>query len=720
MHICDVYVQHPVFAINQTYTYRCDANLKKGQRVLIPFGHQELIGLVHDVREVDDVKELKPITKVIDETQLLNDELYEIADWLETHTIAPYMAGIQAMLPTILKPRKAKQLQGKQIRYVKAQLNHNVEAMTKKERQAYEYLLAQGPVTYTEFRTHFTSVAKRMVDQNLCLTFEEEAKAILADTKQSQPLILNEEQQAAVNTITSSNTYQPFLLHGVTGSGKTEVYLQSASEIIKQGKQVLLLVPEISLTPQMVERVKSRFPNQVAIYHSRLNAQERYEQYQLVLEGKVNIAVGTRSAIFLPFTNLGLIILDEEHDKSYKQESVPRYHAKDIALLRGTYHQCSVVFASATPSLEAYARAIKQVYTLIELKHRVNDCLPEVAIVDMREENRQHHFKKISRALHQEIVGCLSRNEQVILLMNRRGYVPILRCKKCKDVIQCPHCDISLSYHKEAGKLKCHYCDHEQSYPSVCPSCQYPQLEWLGYGIQLLEEEVKQSFPTARVLRMDRDTTSKKGGHESLIQAFANHEADILIGTQMIAKGLDFEHVTCVGILNADVGLYRSDFRALEDTFQLVTQACGRSGRADKPGKVFIQSYDVEHYAITYASQHDYLSFFRKEMKYRHLGDYPPYCYLASIVISHKQEEDLQRMALEIRQFLKNEFHDPYKIYGPSELVKVKDMYRRRILIKSKDEMLLEEMLRRIVVEFQQNRKLRLQMDVDMNPSTLE
>ncbi len=720
MYHCDIYVQHPVFAINQTYTYRSIDALVKGQRVLIPFGAQEVVGLVHAVRNAEAAEEnIKDVIRIIDERPLLNEELYELASWLETNTIAPYMACIQAMLPTLLKPKKQKQESGKKLKYVRINAK-DTAPLTPKQLQAYLYVSEQPGLLYADFRKLF-GVAKKLVDLGYAEVYEKEAAASWDSISQDQPKPLKAEQKQAVDAILQAKSFQPFLLHGVTGSGKTEVYLQCASEVIRQGKQVILLVPEIALTSQMVERVKQRFRNKVAIYHSRLNNQERYEQYQLVLTKQVSIAVGTRSAIFLPFTDLGLIIVDEEHDKSYKQESSPRYHVKDIAMERGRYHQCPVVLASATPSLEAYARAMKQVYTLLELKQRVNETVPECIIVDMREEQRNHHFKKISRVLYQEMQRALARKEQVILLMNRRGYAPVLRCRHCKEVIQCPHCDVALSYHKDSERLKCHLCDYEQPYHSVCNHCQHTDFEWLGYGIQRLEEELHEDFPSARVLRMDRDTTSKKHAHDTIIKAFAKQEADILIGTQMIAKGLDFDQVTCVGVMNADVGLYRSDFRATEDTFQLITQACGRSGRAEKAGKVFIQSFDVEHYALQMAKRNDYRSFFQTEMKYRHMGNYPPYCYLASILITHEADEIATTGAFEVKAQLKLWLADQdCKVYGPSDLIKTKDLYRKRILLKSKDAAILKKTLYECMVHYKQKQRVRWQLEIDLHPSTLE
>lgn len=718
MKIVEVYVEHPVFEINQMYSYFCEFECSIGQRVLVPFGgSKQVVGLIANiVDEYNGEHELKNVISVIDKEVLLNDELLSLAKYMEHTTIAPYMACIQAMLPTILKP-KTTTSSAVLVKYVV--LGENFEKVTAKQMECLDFVKQKGKVLYSEVRSLYPNVVLPLVKKGSLIVFEEERKfEDSSSVEEYKAPILSEEQRTCIEKVENSVGNQTFLLHGVTGSGKTEVYLQLAKHTLERGKEVIVLVPEISLTPQMVQRVKGRFGNEVAIYHSHLSAQEKYEQYQRVRNGEVKIVVGTRSSVFLPFKNLGLIIMDEEHDKSYKQENTPRYHTRDIASWRAVYHNCPLLLASATPSFESYARALKGVYTLLELSKRVTTQMPIVELVDMKNELRKNNANLLSQPLRVAMIEALENKEQVILLFNRRGYAPVMECKKCHHVITCPHCDIALSYHKEGRVMKCHYCDYVAPFIKTCPSCSHSEFTFGGHGIQQLEEELLETLKEYRVLRMDRDTTSRKNQHEELIQKFANHEADILIGTQMIAKGLDFESVSVVGILNADMGFNRPDFRSTEDTYQFLSQACGRGGRGSKQGKVFIQTYDPEHYAYNYIKQHDFPHFFVHEMKYRHRGNYPPYCYLASILIQDKNQEKAGHIGKEIEMFIQT-MNLEGKVYPVSELVKVADNYRYRILIKMKDQAALTQVLDAVINEFKAKRKTQVGILVDMNPVTV-
>lgn len=720
MRIVEVYVEHPVFEINQTYSYLCEFDCLVGQRVLVPFGStKQVVGLVaavFDESAYSGDHELKRVISVIDTEVLLNDELLELAKYMEHTTIAPYMACIQAMLPTLLKPKTITS-SAVLVKYVR--MGEHFERVTPKQMDCLDFVKQRGKVLYSEVRSLYPNVVLPLVKKGSLIVFEEERRfeddSSVSEYKEHQ---LSEEQRNCIEMIEKSVGNQTFLLHGVTGSGKTEVYLQLAKKVLESGKEVILLVPEISLTPQMVQRVKGRFGKDVAIYHSHLNAQEKYEQYMRVRNGEVKIVVGTRSSVFLPFQNLGLIIMDEEHDKSYKQENSPRYHTRDVASWRASYHHCPLLLASATPSFESYARALKGVYTLLELSKRVTTQMPEVELVDMKMELRKNNVSLLSQPLKLAMMKALENQEQVILLMNRRGYAPVMECKKCHHVITCPHCDIALSYHKEGRVMKCHYCDYVAPFIKTCPSCSHNEFSFGGHGIQQLEEELLETFKDYRILRMDRDTTSRKNQHEELIQKFARHEADILIGTQMIAKGLDFESVTVVGILNADMGFNRPDFRSIEDTYQFLSQACGRGGRGTKQGKVFIQTYDPEHYAYKYIKQHDFPHFFAHEMKYRHRGNYPPYCYLASILIQDKNQEKAKHIGNEIEAYIKT-MELEGKVYPVSELVKVADNYRYRILVKMKDSVALTKVCDDVINEFKAKRKTQVGILVDMNPVTV-
>lgn len=439
------------------------------------------------------------------------------------------------------------------------------------------------------------------------------------------------EQQHAFDTVKTTldgDEARTFLLHGVTGSGKTEIYLQTIEAVLNKGKQAMMLVPEIALTPQMVLRFKRRFGDDVAVLHSGLSTGEKYDEWQKIRDGRARVSVGARSSIFAPFKELGLIIIDEEHESTYKQEDYPRYHAREIAQWRSQYHNCPIILGSATPCLESFARAEKGVYTLLSLPHRVNQqALPNIDIIDMREELSRGNRSMFSNDLRDAMNARLKKKEQIVLFLNRRGYASFMLCRDCGHVPQCPNCDISLTYHKTTDQLKCHYCGYEETPSNQCPNCESEHIRQMGTGTQRVEELLQQEFPDARIIRMDVDTTSRKGAHEKLLSDFEQGKGDILLGTQMIAKGLDYPNITLVGVLNADTMLNLPDFRASERTYQILTQVAGRAGRHEKEGQVIIQTYNPEHYAIQDVKQNNYLTFYQREMTYRKLGKYPPYYF---------------------------------------------------------------------------------------------
>ncbi|SLJ92369.1 MULTISPECIES: primosomal protein N' [unclassified Paenibacillus] len=522
----------------------------------------------------------------------------------------------------------------------------------------------------------------------------------------TEPLNLTEEQQHVYNNINGrlqERRHGVFLLHGVTGSGKTEVYLQTIQRCIEQDRQAIVLVPEIALTPQMVERFKGRFGDQVAVMHSRLSGGERYDEWRKIREGQVKVAIGARSAVFAPFSRLGLIIMDEEHETSYKQEETPKYHARDVAVKRAQQHQAVVVLGSATPSLESYYAARSQsnddfAPLLLEMPTRaLGNKLPEVRIVDMREELKDGNRSMFSRALHKGLEERMERGEQTVLLLNRRGYSTFVMCRSCGYVAGCPECDISLTYHQRSNNLRCHYCGYAEAAPEVCPDCGSEHIRYFGTGTQRVEEELAKLFPGIRVIRMDVDTTSEKGSHEKLLKQFREKKADVLLGTQMVAKGLDFPDVTLVGVITADSALNLPDFRAAEKTFQLLTQVAGRAGRHQLPGEVFVQSYTPEHYSIGHASQHDYVSFVREELLHRRNLQYPPYCRLILVTFSHEQLPVLIRLAENYTRILKEKANaagwlgsldrfsnDAFDVLGPvaSPIPRIKNRYRFQCMIK--------------------------------------
>ncbi|MBB6452975.1 primosomal protein N' (replication factor Y) [Salirhabdus euzebyi] len=540
------------------------------------------------------------------------------------------------------------------------------------------------------------------------------------------PLELTSEQSAAIKPIKKSideNNHDVFLLHGVTGSGKTEVYLQSIQKVLEQGKEAIVLVPEIALTPQMVQRFKSRFGSKVAVMHSGLSAGEKFDEWRKIQRKEVQVVVGARSAIFAPFRNLGIIIIDEEHETSYKQDDHPRYHARDVAIYRGKHHQCPVVLGSATPTLETFARAKKDVYKLLTLSKRMNEqAMPAVHIVDMRGELHAGNRSMFSMELQEKIRERIQKKQQIVLFLNRRGYSTFVICRDCGNTVQCPHCDISLTYHRNQERLKCHYCSYEIPMPKKCPECESESIRYFGTGTQKVEEALQQTFPEARVIRMDVDTTRRKGAHEKLLTQFGEHKADILLGTQMIAKGLDFANVTLVGVLAADSLLHLPDFRSSEKTFQLLTQVSGRAGRHQLPGEVIIQSYTPEHYSVELASQYDYEGFFQHEMNIRKTFQYPPYYFLTLVTVSHSNHVYVVQVAQKIAKILSEKIAPDTKILGPtpSPLTRIKNRYRYQCMIKYRNEPDLYKKMKSIIQLFEDEIQQKdLQISVDFEPNQM-
>ncbi|SIT67623.1 primosomal protein N' [Edaphobacillus lindanitolerans] len=548
----------------------------------------------------------------------------------------------------------------------------------------------------------------------------------LLDEAGGDPVMLTDEQADAVSRISRAadeGREETFLLHGITGSGKTEVYMQVIRRVLEQGKEAIVLVPEISLTPQITSRFKKRFGPLVAVMHSGLSAGEKYDEWRKVQRGEVKVVVGARSAVFAPFRNLGAVILDEEHESSYKQEDSPRYHARDVAIRRAEMHGCPVILGSATPSLESFARAHKGVYTLLTLSERAKQQpLPEVRIVDMREELKNGNRSMFSVDLAEAIRDRLGKGEQTVLFLNRRGYSSFVLCRDCGTAVQCPNCDISLTYHRASERLQCHYCGHEEPVPLICPECGSEHIRFFGTGTQKVQEELHRLFPEARVLRMDVDTTRQKGAHEKLLRQFGDGEADILLGTQMIAKGLDFPNITLVGVLSADTMLRLSDFRAAEKTFQLLTQVSGRAGRHEKEGQVYIQTYAPEHYAVELSKEQAFEPFYAIEMANRKRFSYPPFYYITLIRFSHEDLMTVADTAEKAVAWLAGKLGGDTVIIGPtaSEVARVNNRYRYQCLIKYKKEPKLAGVLTDLVKIYRSSwMKEGLLMSIDMNPSSI-
>ncbi|MFB9330565.1 primosomal protein N' [Paenibacillus aurantiacus] len=565
--------------------------------------------------------------------------------------------------------------------------------------------------------------------------------------RRTEPLPLMEGQQQVYDQIADAldaGESQVFLLHGVTGSGKTEVYLQAIEHCLNLGRQAIVLVPEISLTPQMVERFKGRFGHEVAVLHSRLSGGERYDEWRKIREKRAKVAVGARSAIFAPFERLGLIIIDEEHESSYKQEESPKYHARDVAVRRAKQHGAAVVLGSATPSLESYTAAAMTPASgnpgrgaaLLPMPERVGGKpMPPVTIVDMREELRGGNRAMFSRPLYEGLKKRLERGEQSVLLLNRRGYSTFVMCRACGYTAQCPHCDIALTYHQKSRVLRCHYCGHAEGSPSACPSCESEHIRFFGTGTQRVEEELAKLFPGIRVIRMDVDTTTEKGSHEKWLTMFGERKADVLLGTQMVAKGLDFPYVTLVGVIAADTSLHLPDFRAAEKTFQLLTQVAGRAGRHQLPGEVIIQTYNPEHYAITTAQHHDYDAFVKEELGHRRQMAYPPYCRLILITLSHEQLPQVINAGDKLAALLRHSADEAgmhgaglhggnrfIEVLGPvaSSIPRIKDRYRFQCMVKYRGNVDAVGIVREAVAAVARPQdKAGVQISVDVDPQVI-
>lgn len=597
----------------------------------------------------------------------------------------------------------------KQAQLIAFILQHVGETWLKKELQE---MLPVSDATLAHAVTHEWLVKKHV---------EALRDPFKATVQKSNPLDLNDEQQQAFDRISASadlHRFAPFLLEGITGSGKTEVYLQVAQHVLKQGKTVLFLVPEIALTPQMVRRVKSRFGEQTAVLHSGLSDGERYDEWRRIERGDVQIVVGARSAVFAPLDNLGLIIVDEEHETTYKQSDNPRYNARDVALWRGEYYQIPVILGSATPSLETRARAQRGVYERLTLTQRAGGAkLPQVDIIDMKDTLADGPETNFSAELKDKIADRLNKKEQIVLMLNRRGFSSFVMCRDCGFVPRDPNCNLAMTLHMDSHTLKCHYCGHEEPIPTVCPNCGSKRIRYYGTGTEKVAIELAELFPTARVIRMDQDTTRKKGSMDKLLEKFGRHEADILLGTQMIAKGLDFPDVTLVGVLNADTALGLPDFHASERTFQLLTQVSGRAGRAQKSGEVVVQTFNPQHYAIVFAQQHDYEGFYHQEMRARHAGNYSPYYYTVQIQASHSDENQVALKMLQVARWLRAHVDQDVIVLGPSPkpIAKMRNRYYFQIILKFKQRDMVDNLLKTLKNR-SQNSKGDLRLSIDREP----
>ena len=703
-----------------------------GDVVEIPFGKGNRItkGYVLELTgtiQYDESK-MKSVQKILVKTQTTRkDRLVALASWMRD-TYGSTM--IQALKTVIPVKKKVKQKEKRTLILLLSQdeTEEKLEFYKKKNQKA-RYRLLQALAEEKEI-PYEIAIEKLNITPSVIRTMEEQKvlktesmlvyrNPIHQESQGRYNIILNPEQQRIVDAIWEDESHMVSMIHGVTGSGKTEIYMELIARTIAENRQAIVLIPEIALTYQTVMRFYRRFGDRISIIHSRLSAGEKYDQFQRAENGDIDIMIGPRSALFTPFPRPGLVIIDEEHESSYKSETTPRYHARETAIELARMESAKVILGSATPSLEAYYRAKKGEYALYTLNRRArSSILPEVSVVDMREELKNGNRSIISEALKEQIEKKLQSEEQIMLFLNRRGYAGFLSCRSCGHVIKCPHCDVSLSVHNY-GRMICHYCGYEEKRPEVCPKCGSTFISTFGIGTQQVEQVVRKIFSHARVLRMDMDTTRTKNGHEKILSAFQNQEADILIGTQMIVKGHDFPNVTLVGILAADLSLYADDYKAGERTFQLLTQAAGRAGRGEKQGNVIIQTYDPEHYCIQASAKQDYQAFYEEEMSYRMLADYPPAVFMISIHGSGKDEDHLQKaMEYLVKVTERMPEKKAVKIFGPvSESIgKIQDEYRKVIYIKAEEQnvltgiknklekyMELNEGYRSVMIQFERN-----------------
>ena len=717
--VADILVELKAKNIVNTFTYLIPKNMRVeiGMRVLVPFGNQKLEGFVLKIKDLVEIDyKLKSIISCIDETPVLNKEMLELGSFMQSKTLCSLITCYQTMLPKALKAKNGVVVNKKYNTYVV--INNEIEPILKNDKQAeiYNLIKSKNKILKKEVNDISISSVKTLLSKKYIMEIKEEDYRIHNNIEIKECNIkLNDEQQIVVDSVLKDiNKFSPFLLYGVTGSGKTEVYMHIIKEVIKKGKEALLLVPEISLTPQIVSLFKERFGDEIAILHSGLNDGEKYDEWRKIERKEVKIVIGARSAVFAPLTNIGCIIIDEEHSDTYKQENNPKYNAIDMALHRANYHNCPIILGSATPKIESYTRANLGVYKLLTMKNRVNNNLPKTILVDMQKELKKGN-RILSEILIDKINERLSKNEQVILLLNRRGYNTVITCHDCGYTQKCPKCDIPFTYHKSSNTMRCHYCGYGDKKIIKCPVCQSDNINNFGLGTQKLEEAIIKMFNTS-VIRMDVDTTSRKGAHEKILNDFRNKKYSILIGTQMIAKGLDFANVTLVGVLNGDASLNIPDYRSAERTYSLLNQVAGRAGRGSIPGEVIIQGFNVDHYSIVLASKHDYDNFYNEEMKIRKKLLYPPYCNLALIRIMGKSYDNVVKESDKIANYLNSNLNKKVTVLGPSSanMPKINDIYYFQIILKYKDTKEIKNSLKYILEKYQNNRTINV--DVDFCP----
>lgn len=717
----NVLIETKVKSNDMTFTYHVPFEIEDliGKRVLVPFGNRTVEAFVLEYCNKPKDYETKDIIKVIDKEKVLDDELIKLGKFMNQKYLCPLIYTYQTMLPRGLKANAKVNEKEKYLNYIKLNKDANLDNIkVKQQLEIINVLKENNEVLKSSIKSK--SSLKKLIDNNIVIEFSKEVYRNVNVFSDERKITLTPLQKNASYRIKQSlNSSKTILLHGITGSGKTEVYIDVVKEVINMNKTAIILVPEISLTPQITARFKGIFGKDIAILHSSLSDGERYDEVRRIKKGEVKVVIGARSAIFAPLNNIGIIIIDEEHSESYKQENNPRYNTIDIAFKRSKTHNCPVILGSATPLVESVARAKKGYYEYILLDKRVNDKpLPNVLIVDMKKEIRKGNTV-FSSYLLEKIQDRLDKKEQVMLLLNRRGYSNYLTCCSCGYSFKCPNCDITLTYHKTSGMLRCHYCGYGEGKKDVCPSCKKQNIKKIGSGTERIEEEISKIFKNARVLRMDADTTNKKGSHFKIINDFNDGKYDILVGTQMIAKGLNFPNVTLVGVINADSSLNIPNFRSSETTYSLLDQVIGRAGRASKEGEAVIQTFNPEHYSILCAKNHDYNGFFNQEIFLRKKLNYPPYCFIVLIKITSKEFNYGIKEAKKISDFLKSNLDVKTTVLGPSmaNVLRINNNYNFQVILKYKKDDKLYISLNELIKMYEGNNKLKIELD--FNPINL-
>ncbi len=684
--------------VDKIFDYLCDESVVAGMQVVVPFGAGVTTGFVMHVKETSEVpqEKLKRIYRAADALPALTEESLMLAKKLAARYRVPMALALRLFLPAEMRTGKVSERMQTFCRL--SGEAYEISPRAKAQRGLAEFLEAHGETEASILREKFGGALKALLEKGIVV---EEKRRVFRDPYRGEAgertvRTLTPAQQAAVDAVKSTEKTVT-LIHGVTGSGKTEVYLSLIADALAEGKTAVFLVPEISLTPQMLRQLRARFGSRAAILHSGLSAGERFDEWRRLREGIARIAIGARSAVFAPVENVGVIVIDEEHDGSYSSESSPRYNTFDIAYLRACYHHCKLVLGSATPSVETYMRATEGEFELVRLPERINARpMPAVGIVDMRREVRRGNASAFSSALREKLSKCLSEGNQAILFLNRRGYSQTVICRDCGYVAKCENCDVALTYHSDEDCLKCHYCGARYRMLSACPECGGKHIGYVGTGTQRVVGDLKKLYPGARVLRMDMDTTSGKEGHFRILKQFADREADILVGTQMVAKGHDFPFVTLVGILDADMSLHFPDYRSGERTFQLVTQVAGRSGRASNAGEVVLQTYDPENYILRFAARYDYEGFYRHEIAMRKATLFPPFAKIVRVMVTGESEAETVEALRDVYERLKllytahseqflffNRMHAPIK--------RIQNKFRYQVLMRLSDGALLKE-----------------------------